>query len=122
MLPHINFFLKTALARFLLFILSRLIVVEYTRSVKNPRYYTSFGYPKIEVDTPPVVEKHIPLDYKQILQKRALEGKPTKPVKSKCPIPKNIVCRHCGAPHIYICEMGAGWNLEFTTPFSCPNE
>lgn len=106
MLPHINLFLKTALVRFLLLILSRLVVIEYTRSVKNPRYYTSFGYPKIEVDTPPVVEKHIPLDYEQILQKRALEEKPIKPVKSRCPIPKNIVCSHCGAPHIYIYSNG----------------
>jgi putative transposase len=63
-------------------------------------------YRKLQVDSMPVVESFERLDYIQFLKEHLLEcGKPLRPVsrrKGCLPVPDNIICPKCGAPHSYI--------------------
>lgn len=63
-------------------------------------------YRKLQVDSMPVVESFERLDYIQLLKEHLLEcGKPLRPVsrrKGCLPVPDNIICPKCGAPHSYI--------------------
>ena len=63
-------------------------------------------YQKLQVDSMPVVESFEKLDYIQLLkQYLAKHGKPLKPVsrhKNRLPVPEDIICPKCGAPHSYI--------------------
>ena len=68
-------------------------------------------YNKLKVDKLPII--HVPKkkDYKQILEQYIKEhGKPLKPIKSrgKNPVPNDVHCPCCNAPHIYIYDNTGG--------------
>ena len=68
-------------------------------------------YNKLKVDKLPII--HVPekKDYKQLLQQYLEEhGKPLKPIKSrgKNPVPDNVHCPCCNAPHNYIYDNTGG--------------
>ena len=68
-------------------------------------------YNKLKVDKLPII--HVPKkkDYKQILEQYIKEhGKPLKPIKSrgKNPVPDDVHCPCCNAPHIYIYDNTGG--------------
>ena len=68
-------------------------------------------YNKLKVDKLPII--HIPekKDYKQLLEQYIKEhGKPLKPIKSrgKNPVPDDVHCPCCNAPHIYIYDNTGG--------------
>ena len=68
-------------------------------------------YNKLKVDKLPII--HVPekKDYKQLLEQYIKEhGKPLKPIKSrgKNPVPDDVHCPCCNAPHIYIYDNTGG--------------
>ena len=68
-------------------------------------------YNKLKVDKLPII--HVPekKDYKQLLEQHIKEhGKPLKPIKSrgKNPVPDDVHCPCCNAPHIYIYDNTGG--------------
>ena len=68
-------------------------------------------YNKLKVDKLPII--HVPKkkDYKQILEQYIKEhGKSLKPIKSrgKNPVPDDVHCPCCNAPHIYIYDNTGG--------------
>ena len=68
-------------------------------------------YNKLKVDKLPII--HVPekKDYKQLLEQYIKEhGKPLKPIKSrgKNPVPNDVHCPCCNAPHIYIYDNTGG--------------
>ena len=68
-------------------------------------------YNKLKVDKLPII--HVPekKDYKQLLEQHIKEhGKPLKPIKSrgKNPVPNDVHCPCCNAPHIYIYDNTGG--------------
>lgn len=68
-------------------------------------------YKKLDVDKPPIVKDFVKLDYREVIQRhKELWGKTIKPVKSrgKNPIPKEVCCPYCGAPHEYLYDNSGG--------------
>ena len=68
-------------------------------------------YNKLKVDKLPII--HVPekKDYKQLLEQYIKgHGKPLKPIKSrgKNPVPNDVHCPCCNAPHIYIYDNTGG--------------
>ena len=68
-------------------------------------------YNKLKVDKLPII--HVPekKDYKQLLEQYIKgHGKPLKPIKSrgKNPVPDDVHCPCCNAPHIYIYDNTGG--------------
>lgn len=68
-------------------------------------------YNKLKVDKLPII--HVPekKDYKQLLEQYIKEhGKPLKPINSrgKNPVPDDVHCPCCNAPHIYIYDNTGG--------------
>jgi transposase-like protein/uncharacterized protein YbaR (Trm112 family) len=95
-------------------------------------------YNKLTIDKLPIIKTIVKKDYKQLLKAYEKEhGKPLKPVNSrgKNPVPKDVVCPYCDAPHIYlydntggrgqilckICKSNFSRVKDFTaTPLACP--
>lgn len=69
-------------------------------------------YNKLKVDKLPLIHVPVKKDYKQLLEQYLKEhDKPLKPVKSrigKHPVPSDIHCPCCNAPHIYIYDNNGG--------------
>ena len=68
-------------------------------------------YNKLKVDKLPIIHVSKKKDYKQLLEQYIKEhGKPLKPIKSrgKNPVPDDVHCPCCNAPHIYIYDNTGG--------------
>ena len=68
-------------------------------------------YNKLKVDKLPIIHVSKKKDYKQLLEQYIKEhGKPLKPIKSrgKNPVPNDVHCPCCNAPHIYIYDNTGG--------------
>ena len=68
-------------------------------------------YNKLKVDKLPIIHVSKKKDYKQLLEQHIKEhGKPLKPIKSrgKNPVPDDVHCPCCNAPHIYIYDNTGG--------------
>lgn len=68
-------------------------------------------YSKLIIDKLPVIKTFEKKDYKQILKTYLEEnGKPLKPIKSRGgnPVPKDIVCPRCNAPHEFLYDNTGG--------------
>jgi transposase-like protein len=68
-------------------------------------------YKRFSVDAAPVVKHFEKLDYHKLLDQHVeLWGKPIKPVKSRggTPVPSNVTCPYCGAPHEYLYDNSGG--------------
>jgi len=63
-------------------------------------------YQKLQVDAMPLIDPFEKLDYTKLLKEYlAKHGKPLKPIsrrKNSLPVPDNISCPRCNAPHYYI--------------------
>lgn len=100
-----NQFLISQIYQLLLFIAKNI-------PLKSPKYdITSPKYNKLIVDKLPIIKQPEKLDYKQLLwEYKSLHGKELKPVKSRGnnPVPSDIVCHRCGAPHTYLYDNTGG--------------
>ena len=68
-------------------------------------------YNKLKVDSLPIIKVHEKKDYKLLLQQYLTEhDKPLKPIKSrgKHPVPSDVHCPCCNAPHEYIYDNTGG--------------
>ena len=81
------------------------------RKSKDDSLYSP-KYNKLKVDKLPVIKVPLKLDYKQLLEQYLKEhGKPLKPIKprgGKNPVPSDITCPRCNAPHDYIYDNTGG--------------
>jgi len=63
-------------------------------------------YQKLQVDAMPLIDAFEKLDYTKLLKEYlAKHGKPLKPIsrrKNSIPVPEDISCPRCDAPHFYI--------------------
>lgn len=80
--------------------------------LKSPKYdITSPKYNKLSVDKLPVIKQPEKLDYKLLLREyKSKNGKELKPIKSRGnnPVPSDVVCHRCGAPHTYLYDNTGG--------------
>lgn len=87
-------------------------IEELSKKAKVKPYDSrSPEYQKLTVDILPVVKPPEKLDHKLLLEKYLkTKGKPLSPVKSrgKNPVPKDVVCERCGAPHQYLYDNTGG--------------
>jgi transposase-like protein/uncharacterized protein YbaR (Trm112 family) len=100
-----NQFLLAQINQLLLFILKNINLKSKSRANLSPKYN------KFTVDKLPVIKPFNKLDYKHMLQEyQSLHGKELKPIKSRSavPVPVDIVCPRCGAPHSYIYDNTGG--------------
>jgi len=100
-----NQFLLAQIHQLLLFIVKNIPIKSSKYDAANPKYN------KLTVDRLPIIKKPEKLDYKQLLREyKSKYGKELKPVKSrgKNPVPHDIVCHRCGAPHIYLYDNTGG--------------
>jgi len=96
--------------QFLLAQINQLLVfIAKNIPLKSSKYdFTSPKYKKLTVDRLPLVERPETIrtyDYKVLLNNfRTHSGKELKPIKPRKGkvTPSDVVCPHCGAPHIYI--------------------
>lgn len=82
-----------------------------TKSKKKPFDSRSPQYRQMTVDKPPLVKIPEKLDYRLLIKRYECDnGKPLKPVNSRSenPIPKEVVCPRCGAPHSYLYDNTGG--------------
>ena len=85
------------------------IPLNLEKSKDNSLY--SPKYNKLKVDSLPIIKVHEKKDYKLLLQQYLKEhGKPLKPIKSrgKHPVPSDVHCPCCNAPHEYIYDNTGG--------------
>lgn len=125
--------------QFLLFQIHQLLLfIVKNIPLKTPKYdFTSPKYNKLTVDKLPVVKTLEKLDFKQLITEfKTQHGKELKPVKprGKNPVPTDIICPRCGAPHQYIYDNNGGRGQfqckvcsfcfekgkSFTTFLTCP--
>jgi len=89
-----------------------LIIIAKNIPLRFPKYdITSPKYNKFSIDKLPVIMEPVKLEYKVLLKKyKADRGKSLKPVKSigGNPVPSDICCERCGAPHIYLYDNDGG--------------
>lgn len=89
-----------------------LIFVAKNIPLKFPKYdIISPKYKKLTVDRLPIIKGPEKLDYKQLLRDfQSIHGKELKPVKSrgKNPVPSDVICHRCGAPHTYLYDNTGG--------------
>jgi ssDNA-binding Zn-finger/Zn-ribbon topoisomerase 1 len=92
-----------------------LVFIAKNIPLKSPKYdSTSPKYKKLTVDRLPLIERPEIIrtyDYKVILNNFKIhsgkELKPVKPRKGKV-TPADVICPHCGTPHIYIYDNNGG--------------
>ena len=85
------------------------IPLNLEKSKDNSLY--SPKYNKLKVDSLPIIKVHEKKYYKLLLQQYLKEhGKPLKPIKSrgKHPVPSDVHCPCCNAPHEYIYDNTGG--------------
>ena len=85
------------------------IPLNLEKSKDNSLY--SPKYNKLKVDSLPIIKVHEKKDYKLLLQQYLTEhDKPLKPIKSrgKHPVPSDVHCPCCNAPHEYIYDNTGG--------------
>jgi transposase-like protein len=88
-----------------------LVFIAKNIPLKSKYDITSPKYKKFEVDKLPIIKVFKDLNYKHLLLEfKATHGKELKPVnaRGKNPVPPNVVCPCCGAPHIYIYDNTGG--------------
>lgn len=99
-----NQFLLKQIRQLLLFIAKNI-------PLKDAKDNSSPHYTKLTVDKLPIIKQPEKLDYKELLREyRSQHGKDLKPVKSrgKNPIPSDVVCHRCNAPHTYLYDNTGG--------------
>lgn len=100
-----NQFLLTQINQLLLFIVKNI-------PLKSPKVdFTSPKYNKLTVDKLPVVKTLEKLDYNILLVEfKAHHCRVLKPIKPRGnnPVPSDVVCPQCGAPHHYIYDNTGG--------------
>lgn len=100
-----NQFLLKQIRLLLLFIVKNIPAKPPKQDITSPKYC------KFTVDRLPVIKQPEKFDYKQLLSEyRSKHGKDLKPVKSrlKNPVPADVVCHRCGAPHSYLYDNTGG--------------
>jgi transposase-like protein/predicted RNA-binding Zn-ribbon protein involved in translation (DUF1610 family) len=100
-----NQFLLKQIRQLLLFIAKNIPLKESRQDINSPKYN------KLIVDRLPVIKQLEKLDYKQLLRDyKSQHGKDLKPVKSrgKNPVPSDVVCHRCDAPHTYLYDNTGG--------------
>lgn len=104
----------------MLFIAKNIPLHSYKDNLLSPKYN------KFTVDRVPIIKTLEVLDYKILLAEyKSTNGKELKPVKSRGgnPVPSDVICERCGAPHDYIYDNTGGrgqlWckvcNFKFST-------
>jgi len=87
------------------FIAKNIPLISKDNSLFSPKYS------KLTIDKLPVIKAFEKKNYKQILKTYLEEtGKPLNPVKprGKHPVPKDVICPCCGAPHEYLYDNTGG--------------
>ena len=100
-----NQFLLSQIHQLLVFIAKNIPLESKKYDVNNPKYK------KFTVDKLPIIEKLELLNYKKLLSEyKSLHGKELKPINSrgKSPVPPEISCLRCGAPHNYLYDNTGG--------------
>jgi transposase-like protein/rubredoxin len=100
-----NQFLIKQIHQLLLFIVKNIPLKSPKQDITSPKYN------KYTVDTLPVIKKFEKLNYKQLLEEyKSTHGKELKPIKSRSqtPVPDDVICPRCGAPHTYIYDNTGG--------------
>ncbi len=86
-------------------------IIEELTPKRKDSTLESPKYRKLEVDKPPIVRDFAKLDYRELIKSHEeLWGKTIKPVKSRggTPVPKEVTCPYCGAPHKYLYDNSGG--------------
>lgn len=99
--------------QFLLFQINKLLVFIAKNIPLNPDKYdiTSPKYNKFTVDKLPAIKTLEKLDFKQLINEyQSSNGKALNQVNSrgKNPVPVDVVCPRCGAPHQYLYDNTGG--------------
>jgi len=100
-----NQILLAQIQKLLIFIAKNIPINKPKYNIKSPKYN------KLTVDKLPVIKQPERLDYKALLAEyKSKHGKNLKPIKSRGgnPIPEDVVCHRCGAPHEYIYDNTGG--------------
>ena len=100
-----NQFLLKQIRQLLLFIVRNISLKGPKQDIFSPKYC------KHTVDRLPFIKQPEKLDYKQLLREYTSQhGKELKPVKSRGdnPVPADITCHCCGAPHTYLYDNTGG--------------
>ncbi|MGI6684860.1 MAG: IS6 family transposase [Bacillota bacterium] len=100
-----NQFLIKQIRQLLLFIVKNIPLKTPKQNITSPKYS------KLTVDKLPIIMQPEKLDYKQLINEyKSKHGKNLKPVKSrgKNPVPSDVVCHRCGAPHTYLYDNTGG--------------
>lgn len=100
-----NQFLITRINQLVIFIVKNIPLADKKDNHFSPKYK------KLNIDKLPIIKKLEVLDYKQLLiHHLSQNGKELKPVKSRggTPVPEDVVCLRCGAPHNYIYDNSGG--------------
>jgi len=105
LLAHIQV-LNNQIYYLLIFIAKNIPLKSKDNSLFSPKYS------KLTIDKVPVIKTIEKKDYKQLLKTyQKKHGKPLKPVTSrggKHPVPENVICPVCGAPHEYLYDNNGG--------------
>ena len=93
--------------------LFKFIVKNIPLNPKHPKDNSLFSpkYNKLKIDRLPLIKVPEKKDYKQLLNQYLIDkGKPLKPIKSrsKHPVPDDVNCPCCNAPHNYIYDNTGG--------------
>jgi len=100
-----NQILLAQIQKLLIFIAKNIPLNKPKYDIKSPKYN------KLTVDKLPIIKQFELLDYKTLLvEYKSKHNKELKPVISRGgkPVPEDVVCPHCGAPHEYIYDNTGG--------------
>jgi len=97
--------LNNQILNLLIYIAKNIHFTPKDNSLFSPKYN------KLTIDKLPIIKTIEKKNYKEILKAYEKEhGKPFKPVnsRSKHPVPKNVICPCCNAPHEYLYDNNGG--------------